>query len=98
MPAPCSSHWTDVQHVIRYLKGALNNGMLFKTYASPTNEVSLVSYSNVDWEGDVLNRKSIFDHYLHLNEEVSDILTKQLMEMSFIPYRNKLGVFSIEEL
>lgn len=33
--------------------------MLFRTYASLSNEISLVSYSDVDWGGDVFDRKPI---------------------------------------
>lgn len=67
MQSPCSSHWISVLDVIRYLKGTLDHDLLFRTSPSSTNEVSLVSYSNANWEGDVLDRKSIYGHYILLN-------------------------------
>lgn len=45
MQSPCSSHWTFVLHIIRYLKGTLDDGLLFRTTPSPTNEISLVFFS-----------------------------------------------------
>lgn len=40
---------------------------MFQTNPSPTHEISLVSYSDVDWEGDIIDRRSIYGHYLMLN-------------------------------
>lgn len=41
MQSPIISHWKAVLHVLRYLKGILIHGLLFRTNPSPTNDISL---------------------------------------------------------
>ena len=51
--APTTQHWTAVKRILRYLKGTLNLGLVYK---SDDNE--LVAYSDADWAGDLNDRKS----------------------------------------
>lgn len=48
LQTPYTIHWKVVLYVLRYLKGTMNHGLLFRTNPSPTNDISLVSYSDVD--------------------------------------------------
>lgn len=67
MQIPYTIHWKAVLHVLRYLKGTVNHGLLLQTNPSPTNDMSLVSYSDVIWGGDIVDRRSISGHYLLQN-------------------------------
>lgn len=51
---PTSQHWTAVKHILRYLAGTSNYGLLFT--GSKSNVCT--GYSDADWGGDVNDRKS----------------------------------------
>jgi len=51
-------HWVGVKRVLRYIKGTLDYGLLYKT-TNRNGEVSdLRGYADADWAGDVTTRKS----------------------------------------
>jgi len=50
---PGKQHWGAVKRILRYLKGTMDVGLLFK----PSN-VSLEGYCDADWAGDLDNRRS----------------------------------------
>ena len=49
---PTAEHWTAVKRIMRYLKGTITCGLLYK------NSTELVGYSDADWAGDLNDRKS----------------------------------------
>ena len=51
---PTKEHWTAVKRIVRYLKGTLNFGLLYKN----SNSSSCEGFSDSDWAGDVNDRKS----------------------------------------
>ena len=51
---PSKEHWVAVKRIMRYLKGTLNYGLLYKKSKLNT----CVGYSDADWAGDVNDRKS----------------------------------------
>ena len=55
----CSSltmeHWTAVKHILRYLKGMSNYGLV---YSRNNDDGTLIAYSDADWAGDVNDCKS----------------------------------------
>jgi hypothetical protein len=52
--APTLQCWKAAKHVLRYLKGTIDHGILFDGKQS----YSLVAYSDADWAGDTTDRKS----------------------------------------
>lgn len=52
---PKESHWKLVKRILSYLRGTLDYGI---QYDDPNN-VELVMYSDADWAGDQLDRKSV---------------------------------------
>ena len=50
---PTQSHWSAVKRILRYLKGTMNLGLLYKP-----DDTTLVGYSDADWAGDTNDRKS----------------------------------------
>ena len=52
---PSRTHWTAVKRIIRYLKGTLNYGILYK-HSSTDN---LKGYSDSDFASDTSDRKSV---------------------------------------
>jgi len=52
---PTQSHWQALKRVMHYIKGT----MKYKLRYEKDNE-SLISYSDVEWDGDLINRKSTF--------------------------------------
>ncbi len=51
---PNAAHWTAAKRVLRYLKGTLNLGIVFKKEMS----IDCIGYSDADWAGDNGDRKS----------------------------------------
>ena len=51
---PQKEHWTALKRVLRYLKGTLNHGILYKQDGSD----KCIGYSDADWAGDTSDRKS----------------------------------------
>lgn len=68
MENPHLAHWKAMLRVLRYLKGIIGHGLMFKLDNSAMyNKVVVVSYTDADWGGDVSDRRSIYGHYLLLN-------------------------------
>ena len=51
---PSKPHLGAVKHILRYLKGTLNHGLLYSKEGSK----DCIGYSDADWAGDVEDRKS----------------------------------------
>ncbi|XP_038885878.1 uncharacterized mitochondrial protein AtMg00810-like [Benincasa hispida] len=52
--APYEEHMTAVEHILRYLKGTLGKGLMFRKSGKRT----IVAYTNSDWAGSVVDRKA----------------------------------------
>lgn len=52
MQSPSLCHWKAVTQILCCLKGTLYHGLLVKTTHNASNEVSIVSYTDVDWGSD----------------------------------------------
>ncbi|XP_038891621.1 uncharacterized mitochondrial protein AtMg00810-like [Benincasa hispida] len=55
MQALCEDHMTTVKHILWYLKGTSGKGLMFRK----TDKRSVEGYTNSDWAGSVVDRKSI---------------------------------------
>ena len=51
---PQKVHWTAMKRVLRYLKGTINHGILYRQDGSD----KCIGYSDADWAGDLSDRKS----------------------------------------
>ena len=51
---PQKEHWIALKRILRYLKGTINIGILYKQDGSD----KCVGYSDADWAGDPSDRKS----------------------------------------
>ncbi|XP_058185841.1 uncharacterized mitochondrial protein AtMg00810-like [Rhododendron vialii] len=52
--APRTTHWAALLRILRYLRGTLHQCLLI----SSTSSLTLHAYADVDWAGDVNDRKS----------------------------------------
>ena len=60
---PAKEHWTAVKRIMRYLVGTMYLGLLYKK-----NELkSCVEFSDVDWAGDLDDRKSTSGYIFQLS-------------------------------
>jgi hypothetical protein len=55
MEAPTTEHWAEVKHILRYIKGTTNYGVV---YLKKKGKVKILGYSDSDMAGDVNDRKS----------------------------------------
>ena len=54
MEKPKESHWLAAKRILRYIKGTMDFGLLY----SYNNDATLYGYSDSDWGGDQVERKS----------------------------------------
>ena len=59
---PTKEHWTTVKHILRYLNGIQNYGLLY----SSGETSDLIGYSDVDWAGDINDCKSTIGYLFKL--------------------------------
>ncbi|KAA8523659.1 hypothetical protein F0562_010082 [Nyssa sinensis] len=72
MSAPRSTHYAVVLRILRYVKGTLFHGLHFSSRSS----LELRSYSDVDWAGDITDRRSTMGYCF-------------LLDTSLISWRSK---------
>ncbi|KAG6436667.1 hypothetical protein SASPL_101569 [Salvia splendens] len=66
METPSQSHLNAAKRILRYIKGTLNEGILY-----PSNqEVKLVGYSDSDWGRDLDERKSTTGYCFYIGDGV----------------------------
>lgn len=53
---PTEVHWTYLKHVLRYLKGSLNIGLI---YQARDNACPLAAFCDANWGNDITDRKSV---------------------------------------
>jgi hypothetical protein len=58
MVAPCSTHFSTVLRILRFLKGILFHGLHF----SSQSPLQLHAYTDADWADDLTNRHSIIGY------------------------------------
>ena len=61
---PSPVEWVMLRHVLRYLKGTMNHGLL---YQKSNHGLSLVGYSDSDWASCSEDRRSTTGYYFALN-------------------------------
>ncbi|KAL0541009.1 hypothetical protein IC582_021036 [Cucumis melo] len=59
MQAPYEKHMEAVNRILRYLKNTPGKGLMFKK----TNRKTIEAYTDSDWAGSVIDRKSTSDYY-----------------------------------
>ena len=63
--SPTNEHWTAVKHILRYLKGTPKYGLSYSRNYDING--ALIGYSDVDWGGDVNDRKSTSGYLFMIN-------------------------------
>ncbi len=66
---PSIRHWRSVQHVLRYLAGNPDYGLLYGNKLDST-KLELTGFSDADFAGDVISRKSCTGYVIKLGESV----------------------------
>jgi hypothetical protein len=66
MAAPCTTHFSAVLRILCYLKGTLFHGLYFSSQSS----LQLHAYTNADWEGDLIDRRSTVGYCFILGTSV----------------------------
>ncbi len=59
LAAPFSTHYAAVIHILRYIKGIMFHDFHFSTHST----LDLCAYSDADWAGDSIDRRSMLDIY-----------------------------------
>ena len=75
MSNPGHRHWTGIKRVFRYIKGTLNHCLEFKS--SKTNTVDLIAYTDADWAGDKIQRKSTSGYVFQMGGSSTTWISKR---------------------
>ena len=71
MGNPRAPHMTATKHILRYLKGTSDFGLLFPI-GNDQNKSCIKAYSDLDWCGDKVERKSTFGYlFKYLDAPIS---------------------------
>ena len=62
---PGKIHWTAIKHILRYLKGTVDNGLMYK-YNNDNTNIILDTFCDADWAGDIKDRKSTSGYVIKL--------------------------------
>ena len=65
MHAPMNSHFQALKRLLRFVKGSLHHGLLFQH-----GPLQLTAYSDSDWAGDTIDRKSTTGNCLYLGSNL----------------------------
>ncbi|XP_015971491.1 uncharacterized mitochondrial protein AtMg00810-like [Arachis duranensis] len=66
LSAPRTTHYSAVLCILRYIKGTLFHGLYFSAHSS----LSLQAYSDADWAGDPIDRRSTTGYCLFLGDSL----------------------------
>lgn len=66
MTTPRTTHFAAVLRILRYVKGTLFHGLHFSTNST----LELMAYSDADWAGNPLNRRSTTGYYFFLGNSL----------------------------
>ena len=72
---PDATHSSAAKRVLRYLKGSVNFGLIFK--GSRNDRFNLRGYSDADWAGNTTDRKSIGGYCFYLNNSLISHMSKK---------------------
>lgn len=65
MHSPMDSHFTSVKRILRYIRGTLSHGLLFTK-----SSLTLSSYSDADWAGNAIDRRSTGGYCIFLGSNL----------------------------
>ena len=66
LSSPSQLHWLAVKRVLRFFRGTINTGLVFRL----ASKLSFECFADANWAGDVNNRKSTDGHYLYLGSSL----------------------------
>ena len=66
MHSPTSSDWTDVKHLLRYLKHTISDEIFY----SCNSDISLELFSDVDWASYTIDRRSTSGYLVYLGKNL----------------------------
>ena len=72
---PDTIHFNAAKRILRYLKGSLNFGLVFK--GNKSENFQLLGYSDADWAGSTHDRKSIGGYCFYLNNSLISHMSKK---------------------
>ncbi|XP_060216930.1 secreted RxLR effector protein 161-like [Lycium barbarum] len=73
MESPRQSHLQAAKRILRYIQGTQSDGIFY----SKTNDSSLVGFTDSDWAGDMMQRKSTSGYAFYLGSGVSSWSSKK---------------------
>ena len=66
MAKPCETHWKVAKHVLIYLKGIVDYGLLY----TDVSNVQLEGYFDSNWAGNLDDKKSTFGYAFNIGSGV----------------------------
>ena len=73
MADPGPTHWSGVKRILRYLQGTRSHGLVF----TGGDDDMLLGYSDSDWAGDVVTRRSVSGYIFQLGQSTISWCSKR---------------------
>lgn len=64
---PTDIHYATVKRILRYLQGSLQKGLFFSSFGALNNAVCVKAYSDANWAGEVIQRRSTTGFVVYLS-------------------------------
>ncbi|KAL0559630.1 hypothetical protein IC582_004245 [Cucumis melo] len=85
MAAPRTIHFTVVLYILHYIKGNLGHGLQF----SSRSFLVLFGFSDADWTGDPIDRRSTTGYYFYLGDALISWYSKKQSVVSRFSTKSK---------
>ena len=86
LQSPCNSHWDAAVRILRYVKGTLDQGVLYE-YKGHTQ---IVGYSDADWADSPTDKHSTSKYCVFIEGNLISWKSKKQGNLIFGRVRNKM--------
>ena len=87
-PKPTMEHWKSIKHIMRYLNGTRNYGLLY----DKEKVTDFIGYSDADWAGDLDDRRSTSGYLFKLNGAAVSRRSKNNLVWHHLQLKQKHGI------
>ena len=78
MVEPKRAHWAATKHVLRYIRGIIEHGLMY----TQGNDISLSGFTDADWAGSSVDRKSTIGYCFNIGSRMTSWCSRKHKSMA----------------